>query len=116
MANKLLVTFDIKWEDAPTYDRIYNALQEAIKRGLSEQQWWAETTSFYVVETNENSVQLITRVTAAAGMRPAKDKIVAINMNGEGLGQYPRSDALSLVAVHKEGLMHLDWHAKPTSQ
>ena len=44
---------------------------------------WDETTSFYFVETRENSTQFAERVIAAAGLRD-HDLLVVVNMNGTG--------------------------------
>jgi hypothetical protein len=84
MPNKLLVSLEIAWDNSETYDRIYQATNAAIREGLTNEQWWAETTSFYVVEVNENSAQFTERVVTAGRLRSSKDMLVVINMNGEG--------------------------------
>lgn len=84
MANKLLVSFEIHWDDSDTYNRLYKATQEAIKEGLSGSQWWAETTAFYVVDSQENSQQFASRVANSARLRKEKDRLLVINMNAEG--------------------------------
>ncbi|MDP3411225.1 hypothetical protein [Bosea sp. (in: a-proteobacteria)] len=82
--NKLIVTFEIEWTDETTYNSIYEKLNAAIKSGLGAPDWWSETTSFYIVQTKENSSGFAARVWNAAGMRKSRDRLVVLNMNGEG--------------------------------
>lgn len=84
MANKLIVSYTVAWDDESSYTRIQKALHEAIVAGVPRSSTWLETTSFYVIETSENSHEFTKRVTAAAKMRPAKDKLLVINMNQQG--------------------------------
>jgi hypothetical protein len=84
MGNKLLVTFESNWNDDATYNRLYHALVEAVSEGRAGNQLWTDTTAFFIVDTNENSTGFAERVWSAARLRPDKDKLVVLNMNGQG--------------------------------
>ena len=78
----LLISFDVAWEtDDAAYNLIYAALQEAIKEGREMDEWWAQTTSFYVVETPETASAFAVRVWNAAKMRKSKDRLVVLDAN-----------------------------------
>lgn len=84
MANTLTISFDVLWDDDKTYNRLYKALQEAIQSGLNPSDWWSDTTSFYVVQTSENSHQFCNRIVTDAGLREDKDLVLVLNTNGKG--------------------------------
>lgn len=76
---RLIVSYEIAWEDAQTYDRIRQDLEEAVKQGLRPQQFWAETTSFYIIATPEPAIRFIQRVVIQAGLREDRDKLVVLS-------------------------------------
>jgi len=79
-----VVSFDIKWEnDADAYNKIHAPLQAAIKEDLTGSQWWAETTSFYIVRTTEGSKAMYARLWSAAKMRLGKDKLLVMNFTSK---------------------------------
>jgi hypothetical protein len=79
----LTVSFDIHYDTEANYDRIYTALQNAIKKGRRDNQWWSETTSFYIVDAAENAGPFLQRVVRESGMRKTADKIVVLDANAK---------------------------------
>ncbi len=103
--NKLTISFEIEWTDETTYNSIYKKLNEAIQAGLKAPDWWSENTSFYVVQTKENSSSFAVRVWNAAGMRKSKDRLLVINTNGEGgaaIGNFKDQTLFSLLPFVKK--------------
>ena len=85
----LTVSFDIHYDNEANYDRIYKALQEAIKKGRSNAQWWAETTSFYIVDVdNESASTFLSRIVRESGARRAMDKIVVLDVNSKSAARW----------------------------
>lgn len=106
MANTLLISFEIEWgDDEAAYNSIWEALNKAVVQNRLPSQWWRETTSFYIVQTSENSAQFAKRVWDAAKMRKSKDRLVVINMNGQGgaaVGNVQDNTIFSLLPVVKK--------------
>lgn len=95
----LTVSFDIHYDTEANYNRVYKALQEAIQKGLPGSKWWAETTSFYVVDAVEGAATFLTRIVRESGARKSMDKIVVLDVNSKaaarwGAIQDPTIDAL----------------------
>jgi hypothetical protein len=77
---KLIVTFDIAWDDDKTYGALYEKLTDAIMEGLPAGNYWADTTSFFLISTAELPSDMAKRVWTAAGLRKSKDKLVVVDM------------------------------------
>lgn len=73
---RLIVSFDIEYDDARSYTARYNAFTAAVTRGLPEKLYWAETTSFYVVQSTESALTFARRVATQGLLRPTKDKLL----------------------------------------
>jgi hypothetical protein len=85
----LTVSFDIHYDTEANYDRIYKALQEAIKKGRTNAQWWAETTSFYIVDVGiEGASSFLTRIVRESGARRAMDKIVVLDVSSKAAARW----------------------------
>ena len=97
----LIVSFDIQWDDdSAEYNRIWKALNEAIRDGLAAHQWWGETTSFYVVNSTEDARPFAVRVWGTAKMRKAKDRLVVLDANvkaGVAIGKIQDQTIFSLL-------------------
>lgn len=101
----LLVTFEIKWEtDDKAYNRIYAAVQEAIKEGLNPADWWNETTSFYVVKSDKTASAFAAHIWNTAKMRMSKDKLLVLDANvkaGRAIGNIEDPTLYSLLPFVK---------------
>lgn len=85
----LTVSFDIHYDNETNYNRIYKALQEAIKKGKNGTQWWSETTSFYVVDAGiETASTFLSRIVRESGARRADDKIVVLDVNTKSAARW----------------------------
>ncbi|MBN8993073.1 MAG: hypothetical protein J0H42_32975 [Rhizobiales bacterium] len=84
----LTVSFDIHYDTEANYDRIYKALNESIRKGLPNSKWWAETTSFYVVDVGENAGTFLGRIARESGARRTMDKIVVLDVNTKSAARW----------------------------
>lgn len=75
------ISFRIDYTNPAAYDRILRLLVAAVYLGRTADQVWDETTSFYVIETPETSMQLAQRLIAAATLRD-EDLLLVKNTNG----------------------------------
>lgn len=86
----LLVSFAIEWDNQASFDRLWHAIHRAVTTTVGskrrvERLHWAETTSFYIVETNETPGVFLGRVWRAAGMRQTKDRLLVLDVDvGDG--------------------------------
>ena len=95
-AHTLTVSFEINWEATEQgradYTRIHDALNEAIRSGLPDSNWWSENMSYFVIQGNEDA--------AAANMRADKDRMVVLDANikaGAAYGNFNDQTLFSLL-------------------
>jgi len=101
----LLVSFDIEFDNSDTYNRIYDALNDEIRADLTSDQWWAQTTSFYVVQSEESASVFAARVWNAAKMRKTKDRLLVLDANvkaGAAIGNITDQTLFSLLPFVKK--------------
>lgn len=93
----LTVSFDIHCDTETNYNRIYKALQESIQKGRSSAQWWAETTSFYIVDGgNEGASTFLARIVRESGARRSMDKIVVLDVNSKAAARWGHIQDLTI--------------------
>lgn len=100
----LLVSFSIAWGDTKQeqtdYNKIYEALNEALVEGLGASDYWRENTSIYVLYSNETPRTLLARVWSAAKMRSNKDRLLVLRLDevtGASFGNFQDKDLFSLL-------------------
>lgn len=83
------VTFRIHY-DADYQDR-YDTFAEQVKKGATR--WWAETTSFYAIETSESLDAFCARIYVHSKFNATKDIFVVVNVEtGTGRSRGKISD------------------------
>jgi len=91
MTRTLSVSFEIAWDDDESYRKLYGGLTEAITTNLIPSAYWCETTSFYIVETDEGPGALAARLWNTAGLRKTKDKLLVLDVkdgSGAAVGEF----------------------------
>ena len=105
MANVLLVSFTIHWgQDDDAYDQIYEDLNTALQ-SAPVSKYWCETTSFYCVQTTENSRELVSRLVSTSGLRSSKDRLLVVDANvktGTAWGNIRHADLYALLPFVKK--------------
>ncbi|EHK52792.1 hypothetical protein [Allomesorhizobium alhagi] len=108
-AHTLTVSFEINWEATEQgradYTRIHDALNEAIRSGLPDSNWWSENMSYFVIQGNEDAATFLIRVWAAANMRADKDRMVVLDANikaGAAYGNFNDQTLFSLLPFVKK--------------
>jgi hypothetical protein len=62
------VSFDLEYDT--TYQERYRSFMEQVKKGSD---WWADTTSFVVVQTSETIDSFCSRIWTQSGFSSSKD-------------------------------------------
>lgn len=104
----LLVSFEIAYEDTEKgrseYNRIYSALNDAIKENLTPLHYWEETTAFVVVSSDETASAFLVRVWNEAKMRSTKDRLLVLDSQGKdgaAFGSFEDEDLFTLLPFVK---------------
>lgn len=104
MKNVLLISFEIGWGpsavERDNYNRIYTACEQEIQAGVDAADYWGENTTFYVVRSDEDSHEFLTRVWRVAAMRKDKDRLVVLdagNITGRAAGAVRDASLYSLL-------------------
>ncbi|QKK24699.1 hypothetical protein [Rhizobium hidalgonense] len=70
------VSFDFAYDD--TYDKRYSSFNEQVK---ASGVWWAETTSFIVVESPETIEAFCDRIYFQSDFNSSKDRVLVLDAN-----------------------------------
>lgn len=101
----LLLSFDIQYDDSAAYDRVYGAFNEAVKKDLAGANYWCETTSFYVVKTEESIDGFTRRIAMQGKLRKDRDKLLVFDVNqlaARSWGNITDGDIYALVPFMKK--------------
>jgi hypothetical protein len=71
-----LVSFDLKYDSG--YSDRYTTFMDQVKHGG---QWWADTTSFVAVQTDEDIDAFCTRIYVHSGFDGSKDLYLVLDAN-----------------------------------
>lgn len=97
---KLLVSFDIKFEDEHSYNEIYDNLIAAIKKSIGgSRKYWSDTTSFYVIDASESAAQFTQRIAAEGGLRRTKDKLLVLDADVKAGAFWGQTDDQDLFVI-----------------
>lgn len=94
------VSFNIKYDD--TYSARYDSFMEQVKKSGK---WWAETTSYVVVETAESIDEFCSRIYAYSDFNASKDRYLVLDVNaksGRYRGVNTDSDLFTLIPYVKK--------------
>lgn len=100
--NVFAVSFRI--HDDATYDDRYNTTQDAIIAHAAGRQWWAETTSFFLLKSNMKSKDLAAAINNNSKFDERKDLLVVINLDQSGycvLGKHDDDTIKTLLNARK---------------
>jgi len=76
------VSFSITFDDS--YSQRYDSFMEQVKQGGK---WWAETTSFVVVQTDETIDAFCSRIYVKSDFNATKDRYLVLDANAKD-GRY----------------------------
>ena len=69
-----LVSFDLKYD--ATYSKRYDSFMEQVKKGGK---WWADTTSFVAVHTDETIDEFCSRIYLSSDILESKDLFLVLD-------------------------------------
>ena len=90
-----LVSFDLKYDE--TYSARYTSFMDQVKQGGK---WWADTTSYVVVETSETIDEFCSRIYTKSDFNSSKDLYLVLDANvkaGRVRGQVKDQDLFKLL-------------------